>query len=175
MDVIGCTGARQTLVLVDEDARPVGPAILWSDRRAGDEARRMRRVIEQEGPAAPGPVATTTGIPLDGASVAAKLAWLRAEEPERVAAASWVLTPRDLIVRWLTGVTAPPTPPWRPAAGCSDPDGRVDPVLAGASARLLASPVPSDRVTGPLTASAAAHLGLAGRDARGHRGRGPGV
>jgi len=96
VDVIGCTGARQTMALVDTDARPLGPAILWSDRRAGEEARRMGQEPPGEGPApspAPSPASppfSTAGIPLDGASVAGKLAWLRAEEPDRLAAAAWV-------------------------------------------------------------------------------------
>ena len=106
-----------------------------------------------------GAVPTTTGIPLDGASVAAKLAWWRAEEHDRVSAASWVLTPRDLVVRWLTGVTAT-DPTMASRSGLYDPDGQVDPVLAGPSAGLLAPVFPSDEVTGALTATVADRLGL---------------
>ena len=40
------------------------------------------------------------------------------------------------------------------------PDGRIDPILAGPSAGLLPPVVPSDRVTGRLTAPAARVLGL---------------
>jgi len=171
VDVIGCTGARQTMALVDADARPLGPAILWSDRRAGEEARGMGREPPGEGsarfaastltgPATPPAPFSPAGIALDGASVAAKLAWLRAEEPDRLAAAAWVLTPRDLVVRWLTGVVAT-DPTMASRSGLYQTDGRVDQALAGASAGLLPGPVPSDRVTGTITAVAADALGLA--------------
>ncbi len=155
-DVIGCTGARQTMALVDADARPVGPAILWSDRRAAEESHRMR-----SGGVGPGSAPAATGIGPDGASVAAKLAWLRAREPERMARTSWVLTPRDLMVRWLTGVVAT-DPTMASRSGLYHPDGRLDHALAGASADLLPTPVPSDQVTGMLTKAAAGAIGLTG-------------
>jgi xylulokinase len=158
--VVGCTGARQTLAVVDADAQPLGPAIVWSDRRAADEASRLRGRV---GAAPDGPVGPTapavTGIPLDAASVAAKLAWLRGHGADRLAAASWVLTPRDLIVAWLTGEVAT-DPSMASRSGLYLLDGRPDPVLVGDSAGLLAPVLPSDRVTGSLTPSAADALGL---------------
>jgi xylulokinase len=148
--VVGCTGARQTMAVVDAEARPVGPAILWSDRRAGIEALRM---ADSAGMA-------VHGIPLDGASVAAKLVWLYDHEPDRMAVASWVLTPRDLVVRWLTGVVAT-DPTMASRSGLALPDGRVVRALAGEAEALLAPVHPPDRVTGELTESAAGALGLA--------------
>ncbi len=148
--VVGCTGARQTMAVVDGDARPMGPAILWSDRRAGAQALRM---------VGSGSSASMTGIPVDGASVAAKLTWLYHHEPGRMAAASWVLTPRDLVVRWLTGVVAT-DPTMASRSGLYLPDGRVDRALVGDAEALLAPVHPPDRVTGELTASAAGALGL---------------
>ncbi len=156
VDVVGCTGARQTLVLVDADGRPLGPAIGWSDRRAGGEARRLAEKTEGGG-GAPAP----SGIPLDAASVAAKLGWLRSNHPDLLAAASWVLTPRDLVTHRLTGVVAT-DPTMASRSGLYDLDGRLDPALAGEAAVLLPPQVPPDRVTGPLTRPAAAALGLAG-------------
>ena len=83
VSAIGFTGARQTIALASADGDPLGPALLWSDRRAAG--------------AVPG---------LDGGAVAAKLAWLETHEPGRLAAARWVLAPRDLVVRQLTGEVA---------------------------------------------------------------------
>ena len=149
VDVLGCTGARQTMVLVDGAGRSVGPSIVWSDRRAGAEARQM---AARSGVAGPAPAAN--GIPLDAASTAAKLAWLRAHQAGPLAASAWVLAPRDLVVRWLTGVVAT-DPTMASRSGLYDLDGRVDDALAGSSAHLLAPVVPSDRPTGPLLAEAA--------------------
>lgn len=154
VDVLGCTGARQTMVLVDGAGRSVGPSIVWSDRRAGAEARQM---AARSGVAGPAPAAN--GIPLDAASTAAKLAWLRAHQAGPLAASAWVLAPRDLVVRWLTGVVAT-DPTMASRSGLYDLDGRVDDALAGSSAHLLAPVVPSDRPTGPLLAEAADPLGL---------------
>ena len=82
VDAIGFSGARQTIALVDARGVALGPALLWSDRRAA------------------GAVAG-----LDAGAVEAKLAWLESHEPTRLAAARWALAPRDLIVWRLTGET----------------------------------------------------------------------
>jgi xylulokinase len=80
VEAIGFSGARQTIALVDAGGLALGPALLWSDRRAA------------------GAVAG-----LDAGAVAAKLAWLETHEPARLAAARWALAPRDLVVGRLTG------------------------------------------------------------------------
>ena len=154
--VVGCTGARQTLAVVDADARPLGPAILWSDRRATAQALRL---ASPAGPTGSAPGVPITGIRVDGASVAAKLAWLHEHEAERMAGASWALTPRDLMVRWLTGVVAT-DPTMASRSGLFLPDGRVDRSLAADAEALLAPVHPPDRVTGELTTAAARALGL---------------
>ena len=35
VDVVGCTGTRQSVVLADASGAALGPAIIWLDRRAG--------------------------------------------------------------------------------------------------------------------------------------------
>ncbi len=155
VEVVGCTGARQTMVLVDGEARSLGPAIVWSDRRAGAEAEQVRRRVETSGAAPP-----ASGMEVDAASVAAKLAWLAVHDGDRLAAAAWVLTPRDAMVAAMTGVVATdPTMAWR--SGLYDLDGRPRPELVSPSARLLAPLVAPDRVTGVLTAVAGRALGMA--------------
>ncbi len=155
VDVVGCTGARQTLVLVDGAGHSLGPAIVWSDRRAGAEAEQLRRRLETSDRTLP-----SSGIEVDAFSVAAKLAWLAAHHPDRLAAATWVLTPRDYAVMAMTGVTATdPTMAWR--SGLYDLDGRPLPELVGDSGGRLAPQVLPDHVTGELTSGAAESLGLA--------------
>ncbi|HEX3982005.1 MAG TPA: FGGY family carbohydrate kinase [Acidimicrobiales bacterium] len=159
IEVIGCTGARQTVVLADADGGPLGPAILWSDRRAGAEATTLATappadaVGENAGPA--GDLST----PIDAASVAAKLAWLSDHEGERLDLCAWILSPRDLVAWWLTGVVAT-DPTMASRSGLYDPAGNVVAELAGDSARKLAPVVPSEGVTGALTVRAAEGLGL---------------
>ncbi len=93
-----CTGARQTFAPVDAGGAPTGPGILWSDRRAGREARELAARLGVE----PGG-ASATGIVLDGAAVGAKIAWLAAHRPEPFDSTAWIMTPRDLVVWHLTG------------------------------------------------------------------------
>ncbi|MGO8870034.1 MAG: xylulokinase [Acidimicrobiales bacterium] len=153
VDVIGCTGARQTMVLADADGRPLGPGILWSDARAAIEADRLARSS-----GAPG--RSPAGIPLDAASVAAKIVWLADHDGERLRSSAWILTPRDLVAWWLTGTVAT-DPTMASRSGLYDTAG--DPVaeLVGAVADKLPPVVPSDRVTARLAAGPAATLGLA--------------
>jgi xylulokinase len=138
VEVVGCTGARQTFAPVDGSGVPVGPGVLWSDRRATVEAQELA---------------------VDAGAVAAKIAWMSAHQPDRLEAASWLLAPRDLVVLRLTGVVAT-DPTMASRSGLYDPEGRVVSALAGPAASLLAPVVPSDRVTGAVTASSAAELGL---------------
>ncbi len=154
VEVIGCTGARQTMVLVDGEGRSLGPAIVWSDRRAPEEADALRHHLEAAGKTAP-----DNGIVVDGASVAAKLAWLATHDADRLSAARWVLAPRDYLVRSMTGVVATDASmAWR--SGLYDVDGRVVDELVGESAGRLAPLVAPDRVTGVLTVEAARTLGV---------------
>ncbi len=154
VDVVGCTGARQTLALVDAAGEPVAPGILWSDRRGGEEAAMLAARLGRE-PGAPSP----TGIVLDAASVAAKLAWLAAHRGELLRRARWVVTPRDLIVWHLTGTMAT-DPSMASRSGLYDGDGSLVDHLAGGAAAKLPPVVPSDQVTGPLSPEAAAATGL---------------
>jgi sugar (pentulose or hexulose) kinase len=92
--------------------------------------------------------------------VAAKLTWLEVHEAERLAAAAWLLTPRDHMVWAMTGVVATdPTMAWR--SGLYDPEGGTIPELVGDNGGLLAPLVAADRVTGVLTRGAGAALGMA--------------
>jgi xylulokinase len=153
VEVIGCTGARQTVAAVDADGAPLGPAILWSDTRASVEASAL-----VGGP--PGAPPPASGIVLDGGSVAAKLAWLAAHDGDRWRATRWILTPRDLVVWGLTGeVVTDSTMASR--SGLYGLDGRLVTELAGAAAGLLPPVVDPGQVIGGLSAEAAADIALA--------------
>jgi sugar (pentulose or hexulose) kinase len=95
VSVMVFAAARETFVPVDGDGRPLGPGLLWSDRRAGAEAASLAATLAD--------FRLRTGVHLDAGSPLAKLAWLRAHEPERLAAARWLMAPRDVVVFGLTG------------------------------------------------------------------------
>lgn len=155
IDAIGFSTARQTFVPVDHHLLPLGPALVWSDRRAGREAEALAGALGG-GDA----VARRTGVPIDGAAVAAKIAWLAGHEPARLEHARWLLGPRDLVAARMTGqVVTDRTVAAR--SGLYDAAGSVVPELAGPAAGLLPPPVEPAAVVGALRAEPAAELGLA--------------
>ncbi len=155
VDVVGLTGARQSIALADAEGAPLGGAILWSDQRATSEAEVLART-----PAPPdGAEGAGSWVPLDAGSVAAKVAWLSVHDRERLEASAWLLAPRDLMAFWLTGTVAT-DPTMASRSGLYDDDGEVVGTLAGMAATKLAPVVPSDQVTGRLSGPAAGALGL---------------
>ncbi len=154
IEAIGCSAARQTIVAVSADATPIGPAIVWSDRRASDEARDLAA-----GAGGAESVRQRSGVHLDGTSVPAKLAWLAAHAPATLVPARWLLSPRDLLLWRMTGEVVTDST-MISASGCSDGDGALIPELVDGRGELFAKVVPPSTVVGGLLASAAAELGL---------------
>ncbi len=154
VDGVGCTGARQTFGLFGAAGDPLGPGVLWSDRRAVAEARELAGTHGGAGGSS-----AHTGIVLDAGSVAAKIAWLLAHQPERVEASAWMLAPRDLIAWRLTGIVATDAT-LASRTGLYGADGQVAEELVGRARSMLPPVVPSDQVTGHVGSSAAEVLGL---------------
>ncbi len=152
--VVCCSAARQTLVPLTSAGEPLGPGILWSDRRGVDQASALaERMGGHEA------VRRRTGVPLDGGSVAAKIAWIAAHQPGRLAACDWLLSPRDLVVWRLTGeVLTDETLASR--TGLYDTEGLPVDELVGPAAGKLPPVVPAHHVAGWLRAVPAAELGL---------------
>lgn len=100
IEALGFAAARQTFVPVTADATPLGPALLWSDRRAHAEAATLAASFGDDGARS---LRRRTGLWLDAGSVAAKMKWLEDHEPQRIKAARWLLAPRDLVAWRLTG------------------------------------------------------------------------
>ena len=161
---VGFAAARQTFVPVAADATPLGPALVWSDRRAAGEAVALAAPFGDDGDDGADVVRSRTGVVLDAGSVAAKIAWLEHHDPRTLRAARWLLAPRDLVAWRLTGeVTTDHT--LASATGLfemSDDDG-LGPLLPGlvdAVADLLPDAVRSDTTVGGLLDGPAAELGL---------------
>ncbi|HVB91580.1 MAG TPA: FGGY family carbohydrate kinase [Acidimicrobiales bacterium] len=154
VDVVSCSGARQSFVPVTASGDPIGKGILWSDRRATAEATSLAGILGGEDINR-----ARTGIPLDAGAVAAKLAWLAAHEPERLAACDVILSPRDLVVMRMTDQVVTDTS-FASRSGLYDFDGNAVRELAGPALGKLPSVVASDTVIGHLKAVPGAELGL---------------
>ena len=160
---VGLSGMIPTLVTVDAQMRPVGPAFTWEDCRAHSEAEE---IASQAGEIA---LYERTGQPLDGRYLLPMYAWVHRNDPERAALSALVLGAKDFLFSWLTGqiATDPST-----ASGYGGYDlvrgaGMRDVVaLAGATTtgggpgRPGLPPVVPSTATWPLEPSLAFLLGL---------------
>jgi xylulokinase len=93
-DAIGFSAARETFAPFDADLAPLGPGILWSDQRGGAAVLHFGD---------PDEFRMRTGVVLNAACCAAKVAWLSDHEPDVFTRARWVLAPRDFVAARLTG------------------------------------------------------------------------
>ncbi|WP_324669104.1 xylulokinase [Geochorda subterranea] len=95
---VGLSGQSPGHVVVAEDGTPLGPAIIWSDRRAGDEARLISSLVSPEEMRR----YTGFGFPLDASNPLARLLWLVRHRASWIARAAAVLQPKDYIALRLT-------------------------------------------------------------------------
>ncbi len=97
---IGVVGQAPTAVLVDANARPVRPAILWLDVRAEAEARAIESRL------GPGVAEAIGGNRSHAYFLGPKLAWLRTHEPRALDGAALIVPSHTFIVLRLTGEAA---------------------------------------------------------------------
>jgi xylulokinase len=154
VDAIGLCGARETFVTVTAELVPLGAGVLWSDRRAGTEAVALaethggREAVRQR-----------TGAVLDAGLMVSKVAWLAAHDPAQLAAARWLLSPRDWIAARLTGrVVTDPT--MASKTGFLTTAGDDVPEFTALAGDRLPPVIPSAAIVGTLAAGPAAELGL---------------
>ena len=88
------------LVVLDEDLRPLRPAILWNDGRTAEECEHIEREIGLER------LIELTGNRALTGFTAPKLLWLRRHEPDIFARVRHVLLPKDYVRLQLTGELA---------------------------------------------------------------------
>ncbi len=154
VEVVVCSGARQTFVPLTAKGDPIGKGILWSDHRAAASARTLAERMGGDDINR-----ARTGIPLDAGAVAAKLAWLAEHEPGRLEAADLILSPRDLIIFRMTDQVVTDAT-FASRSGLYDFDGNAVRELAGPALGKLPSVVASDTVVGQLKPVPGAELGL---------------
>ena len=92
---LSVTSTSGTLCLVDAAGEPVGPAIMYSDTRAGSEAEAVQ--------AAGAELAARLSLGFNASFGLCKAVWVARHEPERLARARWLLSPTDVVIGWLSG------------------------------------------------------------------------
>jgi len=93
---IGLSSQREGVVPVARDGRPLGPCIIWMDRRS---LRETESLVAEFGAAR---LHDITGMIPDPTFTATKLLWLKTHAPEALAAA-FFLQPRDYLYFRMTG------------------------------------------------------------------------
>jgi L-xylulokinase len=152
---VGVCAHSDGVYLVDEDLRPVRPAILATDSRALAYAERYRRSDTS---------LTLTGQAQSPYNPAPLLAWLRDNEPQALRRARWTLFCKDWLRLRLTGQAA--TDPSDASAFCTDLRTQtwsaqaLDAFGLAELGRLLPPIVASADRAGLVSAAAAAQTGL---------------
>ncbi len=97
---IGISGQMHGLVMLDENKEVIRPSIIWCDQRTGAEVEDMLGLMPRERW-----IEITANPPLTGWT-AAKILWVRKNEPENYERCRHILLPKDYIRYVLTGVFA---------------------------------------------------------------------
>ncbi len=144
----------QTFVALDADDRPLYPAIMWYDARAGAQSDTLRKALENADKPLPFIEAIASGP---------KMMWLRAHQPDVFAAARRYLLLPDYFAYILTGEAV--TDPQAAASTGLYVDGEKDyhaPALAASGIRLeqLASIQDYGTTIGRIRADIASEWGL---------------
>ncbi len=94
---IGISGQMHGLVMLDEKGEVIRPSIIWCDQRTGAEVEDMLHIMPREKW-----IEITANPPLTGWT-AAKILWVRKNEPENYKKCRHILLPKDYIRYVLTG------------------------------------------------------------------------
>ncbi|GAA0517088.1 xylulokinase [Saccharopolyspora thermophila] len=96
---VGVVSQVNTHVFVDDQLRPLAPAIIWQDQRCAEVARELdsRFTAQDKERIWGGPVV------LDASFVGARAEWFARTAPAEWARTRWVLSPKDFVVARLTG------------------------------------------------------------------------
>lgn len=94
---VGYSGQMHGLVLTGADGRPVRPAIIWLDQRAGKQLREINAVLSEErmGQIFCNRVSSGFAFP--------SLLWIKEQESDVFAKAEHVLSPKDYLRYKMTG------------------------------------------------------------------------
>jgi len=94
---IGVGGQMHGLVALDQEDRVIRPAILWNDGRTKEETEFLNNHIGAKR------LSEYTGNIAFAGFTAPKILWMKKNEPEKFAAVSKIMLPKDYLVYMLTG------------------------------------------------------------------------
>lgn len=94
---VSFSGQMMGCLLTDREGKALRPAIIWADTRADRQEKKIIDALGQQ------TVYRITGHRISASYSAAKLMWIRDEEPEVYAKAYKMLNAKDYIIRRLTG------------------------------------------------------------------------
>jgi xylulokinase len=147
------THQRETFVCLDEDDRPIRPAILWLDSRARDQVTRYGS----------DEVHRITGKPPNPMPGFYKMLWLGEHEPGIMERTARIADTHAFLVHRMTGH-------WRTSWAAADPMGLVDMQsfdwsdellgVAGLDREQMCDIYPPGEIIGELTENAARETGL---------------
>lgn len=155
---IGLSGQMHGLVMLDSKANPLRKSIIWCDQRTGKEVEDMNRLLTPE------KLIDITANPALTGFTAAKILWVKKNEPEIYRQCAHILLPKDYIRYKLTGDFATEV---SDASGMQLMDvskrNWSDEVLdtLGINRGLLGKMYESPDITGEVHKVAAAETGLA--------------
>ncbi|TCK21185.1 xylulokinase [Pseudonocardia endophytica] len=102
LTAVGVCSQVNTHVLCGSSGEALHPAITWQDRRCASVLSSLESRLS---PSARADVRGGLGT-IDVTHPAARLEWLTANRPSARDSARWLLSPKDLLVLWLTGTAA---------------------------------------------------------------------
>lgn len=97
---VGLSGQMHGLVLLDRAGIPVRPAIIWPDKRSGEECDEITGRIDKN------KLYEITGIPIATGFLGVSLLWVKNHEPSNYDRAYRALLPKDYVRYRLTGELA---------------------------------------------------------------------
>lgn len=100
IEAVGLTGQMHGLVLLDENGGVLRNAIIWCDQRSGAQCSKMTHDLTRDR------LIEFTANPALTGFTAAKLLWVKENEPDVFAKCRHILLPKDYIRYKLTGVFA---------------------------------------------------------------------
>jgi xylulokinase len=92
---LGFSSQRGSFILLDEQERPLAPAVLWNDSRAKDMEQALVERID------PGRYRHITGMPLSGSWAIAKLGWLLHNRRELMERTRYICNGQEFFLRRL--------------------------------------------------------------------------
>lgn len=154
---IGMDAINDSVIATDENGQALMNCIIWMDRRAEAETAEIVKIVD------PKRVFEVSGLNLDSSHTAAKILWIKKNQPDVFEKAKYILNVDSYLVYWMTGVAAVDYAQASASMIYNVSKKEWDPEMSkifGVDPALLGSIMKAETVVGHLTESAAAQLGL---------------